>query len=113
MIGSLGSAITTAKGGDASVFDALDIEFATHGCRRQILETLHQHASAVSDEELATTLRLPRKTMSADLAQLAEKEFVKLDHARSITEHRVTITEYGELMLDVIQKQAPDASHVH
>lgn len=27
--------------------------------------------------------------------------------------HRVTITEYGALMLDVIQKQEPDASHVH
>jgi DNA-binding IclR family transcriptional regulator len=95
------------------MFDALDIEFATHGCRRQILETLHQRASALSDAELATTLRLPRKTVSADLAQLAEKGFVKLDHARSITEHRVTITAYGALILDIIQKQAPDTSHVH
>jgi hypothetical protein len=91
------------------MFDALDIEFATHGCRRQILETLHQRASAVSDAEVATTLRLSRKTVSADLAQLA----AKVHHARSVTDHRVTITEYGELMLDVIQKQAPDASHVH
>jgi predicted transcriptional regulator len=113
MIDTVGSSITAAKGGDASVFDALDIEFATHGCRRQILETLHQCASAVSDAELATTLRLPRKTVSVDLAQLAKKGFVKLDHAGSIAEHRVTITTYGELMLDVIQKQEPDASHVH
>jgi hypothetical protein len=54
------------------VFDAFDIAFAMRGCRRQILETLNQRGSAVSDAELATMLRLPRKTVSADLAQLAE-----------------------------------------
>ena len=70
-------------------------------------------SSAMSDEELATTLRLPRKTVSADLAQLAEKGFVKIDHVRSIADHRVTITEYGALILDIVQKQASDASHIH
>lgn len=95
------------------MFDALDIEFATHGCRRQILDLLSRRGSGVSDAELATTLRLPRKTVSADLAQLAEKGFVKLDHAGSIAEHRVTISAYGELMLEILQKQEPDASHVH